>query len=267
MEEIKLNVGGVTLNVSKDIITQGIEKGELNIETTDLVIKPKADFDIYIANAKKEDYERGKQVGSEMMIKEAREKHGLSFEGKTIDNFADALKKKVLEESKIEPTKKITELETDKEKLQNIVKDLENKHNAFLQIYETEKKQGKIDRELLNKLPKEGLTISNDDLLLLIKNKIEFDIDNGQVIIKKDGNILKNQNTLNPMTLDEMLPDLIKPYITQRKGGAGDHGTNGTGASTIEAFIKEMTTHGIHQGSIAFNQELAKRIKSGQIMK
>ncbi len=37
MEEIKLNIGGVTLNVAKNAISQGVKKGELIIETNDIV--------------------------------------------------------------------------------------------------------------------------------------------------------------------------------------------------------------------------------------
>jgi hypothetical protein len=91
MADIKLIVGGVALTVPSESLTQGIEKGELTIETNDLIVKQKSEYETYITNLKKEEYEKGKVVGPEMLIKEAREKHGLTFDGKTIDNFAEAL--------------------------------------------------------------------------------------------------------------------------------------------------------------------------------
>mgnify|MGYP000874606544 CR=1 FL=1 len=265
MEVVKLNVGGVNIEVPKESISQGLEKGEIIIETTDLVIKPKTEFETYLSNLKKEEYNNGKVAGSEMTIKEAREKYGLSFEGKTIDNFAEALKAKVIADAKIEPTQKIKELENDKEKLQAIAKEWETKHNDLLSTFENEKKQGRIERELLSKLPKDGLAIPSEDLLLILKTKNEFDVDGNSIVVKKGGEVLKNQNTLNPITLDEYLPEIIKPYIIKRNGGNGEESGGSAKAGTIEAFIKEMSANNITQGSQAFNAEMQKRIKDGTL--
>jgi hypothetical protein len=265
MPEIKLNVGGVSLTVPSESLTQGLEKGEITIETPDLVVKQKSEYDIYITNLDKEAYSRGKAAGLEMPLKEARDKHGLTFEGKTLDNFAEALKAKVLAESKIEPSKQISELTSDKEKLQAIAKEWESKHNTLLTTFEGEKKNGRIERELLSMLPKDGLSIPNEDLLLILKSRNEFDLDGQNIVIKKGGELVRNPNTLNPVSLEELLPELIKPYIVTRKGGMGEVYDAADKAGTIEGFMKEMQTKGIAENSSTFNSELAKRMKDGTL--
>jgi len=265
MSEIKINIGGVSLNVPSEAISQGIEKGELTIESNDLIIKPKTEYETFLTNTKKEEYERGKVAGIEMPIKEAREKYGLSFEGKTIENFAEALKTKVLNEAKVEPSKQISELVADKEKLQTIAKDWEAKHNNLLGTFENEKKQGRIEKELLSKLPKDGISIPNEDLLLILKSRNDFDIEGSNIVIKRGGEVVKNPSTLNPVTLDEMLPELIKPYIVQRKGGNGGENDNEGKAGTLDAFIIEMRKNGIAESSSQFNTEMAKRMKEGTL--
>jgi hypothetical protein len=265
MPEIKLNVGGVTLTVPSENLTQGIEKGEFTIDSTDLVVKQKSDYDVFIANIDKEAYNRGKLSGLEMPLKEARDKHGLTFEGKTIDNFAEALRSKIIAEAKIEPSKQISELTADKEKLQAIAKEWESKHNTLLTSFEGEKKNGRIERELLSKLPKDGLTIPSEDLLLILKSRNEFDIEGENIVIKRGGELVKNPNTLNPVSLEELLPELIKPYIIARKGGMGEGNNADDKAGTIEGFMKEMQTKGVSENSSAFNIELAKRMKEGTL--
>ena len=51
--------------------------------------------------------------------KEGKEKFGLEFEGKNLDNFASALSAKVLKEANINPDKKVAELETSLNRLQS----------------------------------------------------------------------------------------------------------------------------------------------------
>lgn len=262
MAEINLKIGEVTLKVNSDELTQGIEKGEITVKADDLIVKPKTDYETFLTNVKNEEYNNGKVKGVEMMIKEAREKHGLTFEGKSMDNFADAYKTKVLEEAKIEPSKKIQELESDKEKLQNMMKEKDLTYTNLLNQQENEKKQNKISTSILKKLPKDGLLIPQDDLLTLIKTKAAFDTEGENIVIKKDGEVIKNQSTLNPITIEEWLPEIIKPYIKLPKGGAGggdESGQNKPGS--FAAFNKEMAEKSIKEGSEAYNIEMQKRLK------
>jgi hypothetical protein len=104
-------------STTEDTITFDKE-GEF-IEHTELeTIKGKAD---------KVGYDRGKEAGEEMFIKDIRTEEKLEFEGKTKANLLTALKTKYQKEAGTEPTKRITELEADNTKLKALVTETEEK--------------------------------------------------------------------------------------------------------------------------------------------
>lgn len=235
----------------------------VKIVLPELIILTKSDDDARINNLKTE----FKTAGLEIGVKEARTKYGLDFTGKTIDNFAEALKTKILSEAKIEPDKKVTEITNDlnimRSNFDKATKDFNDLKVSFI----AKENERKINDSVFSKIP-ENTTITKEDIATIFKSKYKMDLaDNGSIVFKNGGDeILKNQTTLNPLTMDEVMTQFISPYIKPASGGAGAGDAAGAGkAGTLEAFGKEMIDKGVKENTQAFNLEMSKRIKDGTL--
>ena len=92
-----------------------------------------------LKTVKANEYKSGKTAGVEIAVKEAREKMGLEFQGKTIDGLLDAHSKKVLSDAKIEQSEQVKQLNDKIATLQNTVKTQESaiteKENQVKQVF------------------------------------------------------------------------------------------------------------------------------------
>jgi hypothetical protein len=265
MDKIKLNIGGVILELDKEEASKAIEAGELVVNSNDMVVYKKDEFETYKTNISNEEYKKGKTAGVEMTIKDAREKYALDFEGKSFDNFAEAFKNKILTEAKVEPSKKIQELEADKNKLLQNYQNLEGEFNTFKTgIQEKEVKQKK-DNTILSFIPKEGLKVGSDIALMALRSRgvdVAFD-EGGNAIPTINGEPVKDQKTLQPVALNSFISEQITGLglLEKPAGGTGGGDEPGGGKATdYEKFVKEMEANGIDRGSEKFNQEMNKRL-------
>lgn len=271
MEEIKLKIGGVEVAVSKEDYEKGIEAGELSINSDSIVAYEKDAFESFKENLKKDGYKEGKIAGEEMTIKAGKEKFGLDFEGKTVDNLMAAFKNKVLEEAKIEPSKKIKELEEEKSKLQNNYQELETQFSTFKTSIETEKQQAKKDQAFMSFIPETGLKVDRDVAAVVLKTKGGFDLDfseDGKPILKKGEQVIKDEKTLNPVNPADYLTSQIEAFglFEEKKGGRGADDEPGKGQATdYDKFVKEMEEKGVSRGSQDFQKELNSRMKEGTL--
>jgi len=266
MSEIIISINGSEVSVPSENITQGIEKGKIEIVKDDLKVLKSTDFDTFKSNLATEEYKKGKVAGEEMLIKTAREKYALEFEGKTLDNLIEAYKNKHIAEASKEPTQKVKELSTDIEKLRNNLTEWENKYNSLNGSIENERKANKVNAIIQNAIPKEGTILPIEDIALLFKSKYNIDITENGHVVKQGENVLKNATTLAELTINDIMGDFIKPYIKTQSGGRGANDNapqNKLGG--IEAFAKEMESKGININSMQAQTEMAKRIKEGTL--
>lgn len=206
------------------------------------------------------------KAGLEIGIKTAREKYGLDFQGKNIDNLLEAHKTKVVTEAladaKVEPNKKIDELNIDLEKLRGLNEGLQKTiDNSKKANDEAEKRRG-IEKTISSQLKGEYV-LEKEDLLTLIETKLKptFD-DEGKLFFSKNGEAIKNKTTLSYETTENVLADFLTPYSKKPSGGAGGGDDTGAGGSSnLEKFNKEMTDKGVNAGSIQYNREMQKRIR------
>ena len=232
---------------------------EVNIDLPELTIRTAEQEEQYATNLRSE----AKTAGVEMAIKGVRNDLGLDFQGKTMDNLLEAHKAKVLADAKSElgePDKKITELQKDldtvRQNLQAKTTELENVQAGI----QKERDQMAIDQKILSAMPK-NLTLSQDDALLLFKNKHSIEKTDNSLVISRDGQQLKDKTTASPLSLDAVLTDWSTPYMQKPAGGSGGSDEGGTlKAGTLEAFTKEMGDKGVKPGSEAYNLEMNKRI-------
>ena len=158
------------------------------------------------STVKSSGYNEGVVAGQEIAIKKAREKHGLQFEGKTIDNFAEALKAKILAEAKIEPQKKVEELNTHLEKLRSTYETDTGTYKAKVEQLEGQLKRVSINKKLVSEAIPEGLTGLNPDDFIVIANARGYDFDiseDGGLVTLKNGKVVvdKLEKPLHPKSV------------------------------------------------------------------
>lgn len=172
---------------------------------------------------KNNEYKAGKEKGTEMLIKDTKEKLGLDFQGKTLDGLLDAHGKKVLADAKIEPEKKVTELTEKIANLQKTVTEQETK----LAEKDNEVSTVKLNTSLYKEVPG-NLPLEADEVITLMKAKgYDFKMVDGKTVAFKDGKELQDK-------LSNAMPvkDVIGSFLTEKKlvgeGGSGG-GTGGRG--------------------------------------
>lgn len=175
-----------------------------------------------VTTLKTNEYNSGKSKGVEMAVKETKEKLELDFQGKTIDGLIEAHKKKVLDEAKINPEKKVTDLE---QKVLTLQKTITEQEKTIAEK-ETEVTGVKINGELMKHIPsfgEEGPALGSDDVIAMMnRNGYEFKLENGKVVPYKDGKQLQDKLS-NPREAKEVVSDFLKQkkFITDDKTPAG----------------------------------------------
>jgi hypothetical protein len=254
-----LSVIEQTLQLPEGTLQKAIESTEVvKVELQDLEVFKKEDYTARIENLKNQFQQQGK----DFLIKEAKQKYNLEFEGKSIDTFAEKLRLKALEEAKVEPNTKVQELQNDLEKLR---KNLEEKDNLIIQK-ESEFKQKESKRlikdTLLSKINVET-SIPKDDILTILQSKFEVELENDNLIFKQNGEVLKNNTTLNPKTIDEIYAEFLPSYAKQPSGGKGEKNETGhKKANSLEMFNEEMQNKNIAVNSEAYNKEMMQRLSN-----
>lgn len=266
MAKVKFNIGGVIIEMEQEEVSKAIETGEVTIQSDELVTYKKDQFETFKTNLANDEYKKGKTAGVEMTIKDAREKHGLEFEGKTFDSFTEAFKTKILTDAKIEPTKKIQELETEKKQLQENYKTLESEYTGFKTTISEKETRSKKDNTLLSFIPTTGLKVNRDITLMALKNQAGIDIsfdETNQMFITENGQAVKDNKLLTYVDPKQHILDKLTALdlIDKPSGGNGgsDENKGGT-ASNYDKFVKEMEANGISEGSDKFGEELNKRV-------
>lgn len=175
------------------------------------------------AEGKREGETAGKDAGREIAVKEIKKAFGIEIEGKDIP--------KVVEAVKIQLAKGDEGLKQQVELLHGKLGEKDAEVARLAGVAESVK----LDTQLLGLFPKNRAeTISDSEYLTLLKSNIEVVSDNGKLVAKRNGEILRDTKTTNPLPL----ADAISRYFTERKwvaeGTPGGRG-GGDGKSTGEA--------------------------------
>lgn len=260
-------------NISEIESALGLKSGELQQAFTDseekvidisgLEIVKKDDYTTRISNIRSE----AANAAVEMAIKKARNDSGLEFQGKTMENLLGAYKNKVLAEANLNPDKRVTELEKDlglmRTNYETAAKQLEEVKTEFKQKENARNIDSLVVSKLSEKLPNPKIPMQDVVTIFKTKNKIQVNENGGIVFVDDKGEIKKNPSTLNPLTIDEVLPDFVTPYasLPEGGGGGGDSPTQSK-KGTFQSFLEEMDKAGIKENTTKFNEEMNNRIKN-----
>jgi ribosomal protein S13 len=177
-----------------------------------------------VTTLKTNTYNDGKKAGVEMEIKGVKEELGLEFQGKSIKGLLEAHGKKVLADAKIDPDKKVKELEEKLGTVQKTATELQTK----LTEKESEVSAVKTEAAIVKDMPATTLP-SNKVLLLMKADGYEYKSEDGKIIWYKDGKALTDNLSNNLAT-----KAVVEAYATEHKmisanDGGGDPAGRGGG--------------------------------------
>jgi RNAse (barnase) inhibitor barstar len=261
----KVIINGLEYSISADQIAEDvitIKDEKINIfNSTELEKRDKAIRD--------DEYEKGKTVGVEKLAKDIKKKYSLEdIEGKDFDKIFDIFKSRILTDAKLEPSKRIEELEKDISTLQTTLKQEQDDKIRIQTEYQTKEKTARIENDTFNMIPSEVVSekfTRKDVLVLFNANGYESDYnDKGQLIVKKMGETLKDTKTLEPLPVSDVLNEfLLDKGLLKKEGRDGDGDGTGSRKTTIDKFYKQMKDSGKNDEEI--NRELQSRIADGSI--
>lgn len=213
-------------------------------------------------NIKGISYKEGKGAAVEMLVKEQKEKLGLEFEGKDPEKLIEAIQTKALADAKIEPNKKIEELNGVIKNLQTSVSEFKTKEENLLKEIET----SKLDSQLLGMLPKDRQSVLTDnEYLSMLKSQYSFEVEEGKMVAKKGNEVLRDKTTQNPIEAKEV----ISGYFTERKwiaeGGRQGRAGGGDGkCGSIYLGLSELKTEWESQGKSTNGIEFQKAVEAAR---
>jgi len=187
-------------------------------------------------------YNEGKEAKEEMLVKDAKKQLGYDFEGKSFEQFLshhnDNLKTKYSKNS----NERVGELEKDIDKLKRTYEqEIETLKGSNTDLLGKYKKQA-ARNTLLSIMPE--TTLKSDAIITLFNSEHQVEEENGKMIVKQNGEIMKDAKTTSPLELSNIFNDwLVKEnYIktTPGRGTGSEFGGEGlNGIKSITEFQKQ----------------------------
>lgn len=261
----KILIGGKSIEISDDVLKDAVEnKKDISISDK-LIVRTEDEDNAFQNNIKSTE----RTAALEIAVKKTREKLGLNFEGKTIESLVDAVKTKAVEDAKIEPNEQLKALQSDISTLKGTIQSLSSEKESALNQLKQFKVETTVNNTLMSIIP-DAVKLPKGDMAILLKNKFQFDQDEtGRVIVKQNGEVLKNSTTLDPLQPKEVVEKFFAEnptYLGTGGGGAGagDSGAGG-GKVSIDDYIAKAEKEGRNVTSQEFIKELEQKIKDGLV--
>lgn len=240
------------------------EEHEVSINEKLKIFDTEEDFNTLIENKKKE----FETAGREKLLKSMRDNAELKYEGvKDPNKFTEALiakiKTETLESAKIEPDKKIQELESD---LSGLRGQITKKDEEITGLNDTIKQTGTASSisELIRSALPEKTLIPKEEVVQLVGGKVDLRFEDGKALLFENGEVVKD-NLANPVNPLDRLKELSAPYAVAVSGGTGGGDEGGGNKSSYDSFAKEMKAKGVNEGSEEFQKEVIKRTEAGTL--
>ena len=204
-------------------------------------------------------FKEGKKAASEILVKDLKVKHGLEFDGKSIDTLLDKFAEKTITDAKIEPDKKVSTLQAEKKALQESVTSLTEEREAIKKNFNDQLFREKTVNEIQKHIPKNTI-IPSEDLVDLFMNRYRVAKEDDSVIIYKGDKALKD-SLENPIPLKDAITQFAESYIDKTgMGGKDDKGGTVGKFTTSSAFNESLKKKNIEpmsaEGLKLYNENL-----------
>lgn len=273
---MKLNINGSIIEIEDSVMIKAIEDKQDSIEIkSELVIRTAADETIFADNTRREGISTGAEIGRKEVLKG----FGLDGEGlhKTheasitaLKGFSDGLVAKALEDAKIAPDKKVSELQVDITTLKGTIGAMEEANKTVVNDFRSFKNNQLKVSSLSGEIPENTIN-SKKDILTLMNASINLDVNEYGVVfgVGTDGQPMKDPTTLELLPVKSIAANFFNERGDLLKkssgGGAGGDSGDGAGKQSVDDFIKEMDDAGHNANSVEFNNIMQERIKAGTI--
>jgi ribosomal protein L11 len=171
-------------------------------------------------------FNEGKKAASEILVKDLKVKHGLDFEGKSVDALLDHFAEKKIAEAKVAPDEQVKALKGEKKTLQDQIAALAGEKESIQKTYNDKLFQVEMKSQVLSSIP-ENTIIPREDLVDLFFNRHRVTKENDSTIIYKGDQKLQD-NVLNPVPLKDAVKQFSESYIKKDGMGGGDGGGGGS---------------------------------------
>lgn len=222
-----------------------------------------------VTQLKNNEYAKGKTTGVEMAVKELKDELKLDFTGKTIKGLLEASNKKALEDAKIEPDKKVKELQDKLTTVQTTASELQTK----LQQKDQEIAAIRDTSEVATYIPAlgdNGPALGSSEVIQLMKaNGYDFKRnDAGKLTAWKDGKEMQDKLS-NPQPVKDVITGFMKEKkLITDEGGGGAAGGRGGGKDKLPAGtyakFSELKKAWEDSGKSTYGEEFQAEIKRVQ---
>lgn len=250
---------------AEDVVEAKVAEGPFKSFATE------EDFNTYNENLKAPEYGRGvddgKKNATEVFIKEINKSEGLELTNSQLnqENLINAIKGKYGSDNKA----LIEQFDADKKLLLDRINDQEGKFTEALAQKEREIRHIGLKTESLQGIKNETVFDKFDGIDLIMKDVEVIKDAAGKEFIHYKGQQMKNDN-LEPLSMAEVTNNVFieKGWYKEDagRGGGNEHKGGGT-TNSYKAFVKEMEEKGVHQGSVAYQDEFEKRMEDKDFAK
>lgn len=205
-------------------------------------------------------FNEGKKAASEILVKDLKQKHGLEFDGKSIDGFLDKYSEKVIADAKIVPDEKVKKLSEENKTLKDNLQAAIGKEQTLAKEYADKLFHVETRSEILSYIPEKTI-IPREDLAVLFMNSHRVAKEDDRVIVYKGADPIKD-NVLNPVPLKTVISQFAEKYIDKTGMGGGDSGGGATGKfKTMSSLIAHLETVKVNPGSDEGQKLIREHIK------
>jgi hypothetical protein len=222
-----------------DVLQKAIDsEEEISVELVDGSFVSDTELDTLKESRFNDGKKEGNTIGYDHAMKDIKKDFEIELEGKDRKKITEAIQTKIITDAKIEPDKKVTELNTSLSNLQlKYETDLGLKAK---EIGDLNVKLGgyRINGDLTKHIP-EGLNgIDVNDFITVAKTTAKFEYDNDILVVKKGDTILKDKME-KPISPKDYLTELAvsKKWLqSEGRGGGDDTGGSGTYKNINEVY-------------------------------
>jgi hypothetical protein len=215
---------------------------EMSLELIDGRFVTDEDLEGLKEKVKNEAKTEGQTIGYDFAMKDLKKDFGLEIEGKDREKIAKALKEKIMADAKIEPSKKINELESSISNLREKYEADKSQWEAETGNYKNKLKDISIMSELQKNTP-ETKGLKPNQFALLARSEFDFDFDdNGVLVAKKNGEVLKDKME-RPLPVKDVLTDFATQngwYGAEGRGGGNEGGDGKSEFKSMNDVFKYM---------------------------
>ncbi|WP_431129744.1 hypothetical protein [Flagellimonas flava] len=246
--------------VKAEDITAKIESGnEEGLE------KPQGEFftDDDLSKRDSSKYREGKEAGSEMLVKDLKKEYGYEFDGKDVKSFMSHHDSQLKTKYSKDSNSRVEELEKDLSKQKETYEEEITGYKTQLAELSGKYRGETVRNTLLSIMPKET-TIKPDAIVTLFKSEYQVEEEEGVLVVKKNGETLKDSKTASPLELQNVFNEYIEKEGYSKgqsgRGGVNDYGSGGNVAKDLESFQDQWKSQnpGKSTGSPEYQKDYAE---------